>query len=434
MGGRKSTAQPRPVLHVPPRGIGPVAPNVNDVLCGRGGRVNSHAGNIQFREITASLKKDYLAKTTKKLEKAHIASKIINIIRSMEPPGRFLKEDPDTGLWFDIGDAKAIKKAGQSLREDAPCIRQEIDGDSSEDDKESSGDENKKSPGKPEGSAKGPTSTKKAEKKSDSTPDLQAEPKKSTASVSSPTKRQSSRKARRPSRGFAVSGRGSQHRSAHIGPWGQQGNVAYQDYQDYQAQVAMPPPYTHQVHSYNRDDHSFQAQIPIQAPRPSQIYALPNQLYSGARSASRHAMEALNQVQPAPGQYRYDYRPPDDIAFGRQFHPPSGTVLSSDNTMNTISALSDPVLSGIRMETSRGIVGHDPMPTPRGVPAASRLNSMGSSTRSQPSHLQSSRLGDLTGGSLRSIGRESRQRSFSFPDMNSVNFHSTKWDDGRAIR
>jgi hypothetical protein len=33
--GRKSTAQPRPVLTVPPRGIGPIVdPNENDVLCG----------------------------------------------------------------------------------------------------------------------------------------------------------------------------------------------------------------------------------------------------------------------------------------------------------------------------------------------------------------------------------------------------------------
>jgi hypothetical protein len=34
--GRKSTAQPRPVLYIPPRGIGPIVePNENDVLCGK---------------------------------------------------------------------------------------------------------------------------------------------------------------------------------------------------------------------------------------------------------------------------------------------------------------------------------------------------------------------------------------------------------------
>jgi hypothetical protein len=33
--GRKSTAQPRPKVQIPPRGIGPIAePNPNDVLCG----------------------------------------------------------------------------------------------------------------------------------------------------------------------------------------------------------------------------------------------------------------------------------------------------------------------------------------------------------------------------------------------------------------
>jgi len=117
---RKSTAQPRPVLNVPPRGIGPITdPNENDVLCGRGGRINSHAGNVQFRDIIHSKKKEYLAPSTKKLEKAHIAAGIVNDIRTMDPPGRFLKEDRGTGMWFDIGDAKAIKKTGQRLREDA---------------------------------------------------------------------------------------------------------------------------------------------------------------------------------------------------------------------------------------------------------------------------------------------------------------------------
>jgi hypothetical protein len=298
--GRKSTAQPRPVLFVPPRGTGPtVHPNLNDVLCGRGGRINSHAGNIQFREITSSLKKNYLAKTTKKLEKAHIASRIINNIRSMEPPGRFLKEDQATGLWFDIGDAKAIKKAGQSLREAAPGIRHEIDGDSSRDDKGSSSDD---------------------------------EPKKSTASASSPTKRQSSQTSPRQGHGFVVSGRGSQHLHSRTAPCGQQDNDASLAMirQDYQAQVAMLPPYSHQVHSYNADDRSFQAQIPIQSPHSAQIYSLPYQSVVPVRqiftsTASRHEMEALNQVQPTSGQYPHEYRPPDGIAFGRQFYPPNGT-------------------------------------------------------------------------------------------------------------
>lgn len=127
---KQSTAQPRPKIAVPPNGIGPIHdPNVNDVLSGRGGRINAHVGNVQFREIVAEQKKIYLAKDTKKLEKAHIAADIVYFIRRMEPPGRFLKEDVN-GAWWDIGDQKAIKKVGQALREDAPEIRDpdDIDG------------------------------------------------------------------------------------------------------------------------------------------------------------------------------------------------------------------------------------------------------------------------------------------------------------------
>ena len=112
--------------------------------CGRGGRINSHEGNVQFRDIVSETKKDYLAKSTKKLEKAHIAAGVVQQIRNMEPPGRFLKEDADTALWWDIGDAKAIKKVGQALREDAPDIRDELDDDVDEDGKDKSENSDKK--------------------------------------------------------------------------------------------------------------------------------------------------------------------------------------------------------------------------------------------------------------------------------------------------
>ena len=133
--GKRSTAQPRPAVTVPPRGIGPVVePNENDVLCGRGGRINAHVGNVRFRELVVARKPRYLAPSTKKLEKAHIAAALVQEIRCQQPSGRFLKEDPD-GSWYDIGDAKAIKKVGQALREDAPEIRPEIGSDEEGDSK-----------------------------------------------------------------------------------------------------------------------------------------------------------------------------------------------------------------------------------------------------------------------------------------------------------
>jgi len=102
-------------------------PAKNDVLSGRGGRVNAHEGNIRFRNLVGELKHEYVAKSTKKLDKAHIASKIVKLIRKMNPPGRFLKVDGESKLWIEIGDDKARKKAGQALREDAPEVRSGLD-------------------------------------------------------------------------------------------------------------------------------------------------------------------------------------------------------------------------------------------------------------------------------------------------------------------
>ena len=115
-----------PLPQIPPGHGGPVKTfHANDVLSGRGGRINSHSGNVRFRELVDSLKREYLDPRTKKIEKARIAASIISNIRSLEPSGRFLKEDPHTGLWMEIGDERAWKKSGQALRESAPEIRAE---------------------------------------------------------------------------------------------------------------------------------------------------------------------------------------------------------------------------------------------------------------------------------------------------------------------
>lgn len=46
--------------------------------------------------------------------------KIVEYIRSLDPPGRFLKRDETTNLWNDVGEKKAIEKTRQALREKAP--------------------------------------------------------------------------------------------------------------------------------------------------------------------------------------------------------------------------------------------------------------------------------------------------------------------------
>lgn len=122
-----STQPPPPPFIQPGHGGLIKNPTASDVLCGRGGRINSHRGNIRFRDIVGKSKHEYLAKDTSKLVKAHIAASVVTQIRNLHPPGRFLKIDPTSGDWIDIGDDKARKKAGQALREDAKEVRKEIE-------------------------------------------------------------------------------------------------------------------------------------------------------------------------------------------------------------------------------------------------------------------------------------------------------------------
>ena len=101
-------------------------PHYHDVLCGRGGSINSHPGNERFRELVEKRKRVYLTARFKR-EKRLIASSIVSEIRGLEPSGRFLTKDAKSGKWKDIGDEKARDKTSQALRENAPKVRAEIE-------------------------------------------------------------------------------------------------------------------------------------------------------------------------------------------------------------------------------------------------------------------------------------------------------------------
>ena len=98
--------------------------NENDVLCGRGGATNSHSGNRSYRKLVKKFKDKYLK--AKKKQKPAVAAEVVDIIRKLDPPGRFLKKDKDTGWYTDIGDARAKEKTSQALREGAPLIRKQM--------------------------------------------------------------------------------------------------------------------------------------------------------------------------------------------------------------------------------------------------------------------------------------------------------------------
>mmetsp|Transcript_9923 Transcript_9923/g.18103 ORF Transcript_9923/g.18103 Transcript_9923/m.18103 type:complete len:357 (-) Transcript_9923:417-1487(-) len=85
-----------------------------DVICGRGGKANTHPGNISFREEAKKLRSWY--ESSSKSEKFTISSFLVDVVR--ERGGRFLKRDPErSGKWLDADASDVRKKASQALRE-----------------------------------------------------------------------------------------------------------------------------------------------------------------------------------------------------------------------------------------------------------------------------------------------------------------------------
>ena len=99
---------------------------VNDVLCGRGGLTNNHPGNVFFRTLVRNRQETYLFAS--KRDKALVAHGIVDVVRSLKPPGRFLKKDKKN-FWIEIGNKKAREKTSQALREKAPELMEMLQKD-----------------------------------------------------------------------------------------------------------------------------------------------------------------------------------------------------------------------------------------------------------------------------------------------------------------
>jgi hypothetical protein len=110
-----------------------------DILCGRGAYVNGHVGNARLRHLALERKAQF--DSANYTEKRALATEMVTIIRSLEPPGRFLKRvDMKTahksdnwilppkgveGAWEELADEKAIHKACQVMRDiDRPDRRE----------------------------------------------------------------------------------------------------------------------------------------------------------------------------------------------------------------------------------------------------------------------------------------------------------------------
>lgn len=102
-------------------------PHPHDVLSGRGGSINSHSGNVRFREWVR-VRKNVYTLAANKVEKTLVAQQVIALVRNQNPPGRFLHKDPaasSTGMgwWVELDEEKVLAKTAQALREGAPQIR-----------------------------------------------------------------------------------------------------------------------------------------------------------------------------------------------------------------------------------------------------------------------------------------------------------------------
>jgi hypothetical protein len=111
----------------------------HDILCGRGAFVNGHIGNARLRDLAHARKTQFDGGNY--TEKRTLAMEVVTIIRSLEPPGRFLKRvDPSKASatptskvedknpadeagrtleagWEELSDEKAIHKACQVMRD-----------------------------------------------------------------------------------------------------------------------------------------------------------------------------------------------------------------------------------------------------------------------------------------------------------------------------
>ena len=86
---------------------------LQDVLFGRGGGTNHHAGNLRYRELISSHRQDYVQVAIKS-EKANVSRRVVKAIKAGN--GRFLRKGDD-GRWHEVSDKEAVDKASQALRE-----------------------------------------------------------------------------------------------------------------------------------------------------------------------------------------------------------------------------------------------------------------------------------------------------------------------------
>ena len=101
-----------------------VSPSSNDVLFGKGHNIHNHSGNKHYRQIVDG-KKQLYAMATKTIDKKTISHQVLQTIKGLNPPGRFLKKSND-GKYYEQDDDTVVTKIKQALRENVSARRDRI--------------------------------------------------------------------------------------------------------------------------------------------------------------------------------------------------------------------------------------------------------------------------------------------------------------------
>ena len=90
-----------------------IIPTDNDVLMGKGWRLQSHPGNVRFRFLLEAYQEEY--DNCRRRKRRDVSAKLAHSLRASGI--RFLEQNPDNGKWSESSMEEVGKKVGQGLRE-----------------------------------------------------------------------------------------------------------------------------------------------------------------------------------------------------------------------------------------------------------------------------------------------------------------------------
>jgi hypothetical protein len=83
-------------------------PGEYDVICGRGSKCFNHVGNQHFRSMVEQYLTQYSSSACNKHEKTAMIVEIVNRVRNLSQEGGFIKKDPVSGCYYEVGDFLAV--------------------------------------------------------------------------------------------------------------------------------------------------------------------------------------------------------------------------------------------------------------------------------------------------------------------------------------